>query len=238
MPRAPRKDDRGVPDPAVRWGKNYDIFNQFAQTPERIRAALAGYYGCSSFVDAQIGIVLKALQTAGIADRTIVVLLADHGFHLGEHGCWSKYTLFEQSTRVPLIVRVPGAGGNGKACDGIVELVDLLPTLAELWKVKAPANLEGLSFDPLLDKPGTPWKSGAFCTLRMGATVGRAVRAKRYRYTEWAGRGRKPDAFELYDLQADPWEQHNLAGEGDHARTRTRLAALLKQGHKAALPGS
>ena len=236
MPHAPRKDDRGVPDVAVRHGKNFDIFNQFEQTPGRIRAALAGYYGCSSFVDAQIGIVLKALQTAGIADRTIVVLLSDHGFHLGEHGCWSKYTVFEQSTRVPLIVRVPGAKGNGRACEEIVELVDLLPTLAELWKIKAPGNLEGLSFAPLLERPETPWKSAAFCTVPLGG-LGRAVRTKRYRYTEWARPGRKPDAVELYDLQSDSWEQHNLAGQADHAQTQARLAALLKEGYTSALPG-
>ena len=236
-PAAPPEADRGVPDVARRSGRNYDIFNQFEPTGERVRAALAGYYGCSSFVDAQIGIVLDALARAGIAERTIVVMFSDHGFHLGEHGCWSKYTLFEQSTRVPLIVRLPGAPANGQVCDGIVELIDVLPTLADLWGIARPDNFEGISLRPLLADAKRPWKAAAFSTLPMGG-MGRAVRTKRYRYTEWAKGKAKPFAVELYDLRSDPWEQHNLASDPAAAETVARLAKLLKDGWKAALPPS
>jgi uncharacterized sulfatase len=238
MPAALPDQDRNIPAVAKRNGQNFDIFNQFEQTPEKIRAALAGYYGCSSFVDAQIGIVLNALDEAGIADNTIVVVFSDHGFHLGEHGCWSKFTLFEQSTRVPLIVRVPGARANGQVCDEIVELVDVLPTLADLWNIEAPKNLEGVSFAPLLDDPAKPWKKAAFSTITLGG-LGRSVRTKRYKYAEYTRKDEdKPHAIELYDLKIDPWEQNNVAGDPKYAGKVAELSKLLATGWKAALPPS
>jgi arylsulfatase A-like enzyme len=243
MPHAPHSQDRGVPDIALKYGKNYDVFCKYEQTPERVRRAIASYYACSTFVDAQIGLILKGLEDAGLADNTIVVLVGDHGFHLGEHGCWSKYTLFEQSTHAPLIVRVPGAKANGKACDQIVEFVDLLPTFADLWSIETPKTFEGLSLAPLLQDPSRPWKKAAFTMLpAVGNGLGRSVRTRRYRYSEWRGdkslpgTRSKPVAVELYDLQADPWEQVNLADDGDLARLRTQMAELLAAGYGAALP--
>lgn len=244
MPHAPHSQDKGVPDIALRFGRNYDVFCVREQTPDRVRKAIASYYACSTFVDAQIGLILKGLDDAGLTGSTIVVLVGDHGFHLGEHGCWSKFTLFEQSTHAPLIVRIPGAKANGRSCDRIVEFVDLLPTFADLWSIETPRTFEGLSFTPLLDDPGRPWKTAAFSMLPAAVDdgLGRSVRTKRYRYTEWRrdkslpGRGSKPLAVELYDLQTDPWEQTNLAEDPACAGTRAELAALLAAGYKAALP--
>ncbi len=177
--------------------------------------------------------VLDTLEKEGLADNTIVIFFADHGFHLGEHGVWSKYTLFEQSTRVPLIVRVPGAPGNGKVCREIVELVDLLPTIGQLVDLPLPDNLEGTSCAPLLADPNRPWKKAAF-TYFGNKGQHRSVRTKRHRYSEWQHEG--TTVAELYDLQADPWETVNLADDESHAATRKELAALLRSGWRSALP--
>jgi len=240
-PEAPAEKDRGIPAVAKRLGLNYDIFNRNYKHPvssEAARRAVMAYYACSSFVDSQIGLVLEALDREGLKDSTIVIIFSDHGFQLGEHGLWSKYTLFEQSTRVPLLVRVPGAAANGAVCDQIVELVDLVPTLCELLNMSRPANLEGTSIVPLLSRPGQPWKKAAFTVCPIAGYVGRSVRTKRWRYAEWQSKKTDASEIELYDLKADPWEQNNLADDPERAKQVARLAALLKGGWRAALPGS
>ncbi len=240
LPPAPPEQDRGVPAVARRFGRNYDIFSSFEPTEARVRQALVAYYACVSFVDAQIGVVLRALDEAGLAGSTIVVVLADHGFHLGEHGCWSKSTLFEQSTRVPLLVRVPGAPANGRECGAIVELVDLVPTVCDWWRVPAPRRLEGRSFAPLLQSPERPWKKAAFALCPIENVLGRSVRTRRYRYAEWRGRrttsGEFVSAVELYDLHEDPWEQNNLAGDPGQREIAARHFGLLRR-HLEAWPG-
>ena len=240
-PAAPPEKDRGIPAVAKRFGRNYDIFNGAYRKPvtaEAARRAVHAYYACASFVDAQVGLVLDALDRTGLARRTIVVILSDHGFNLGEHGCWSKYALFEQSTRVPLLVRVPGLADGGAVCDGITELVDLVPTLCDLLGLSTPANLEGTSLVPLLARPDRPWKKAAFTILKLGATAtGRSARTKRYRYAEWMLKDGTVEK-ELYDLASDRWEQTNLAGDARHAARCQEMAALLKAGWKAARPSA
>jgi uncharacterized sulfatase len=231
-PNAPAARDRDVPDVAKRFGRNYDIFNSTFEGPvtdEAARQAIGAYYACVSFIDAQIGIVLAALDDAGLRDDTIVMIVSDHGFHLGEHGLWSKYTLFEQSTRVPLLVRVPGVT-TGATCDEIVELVDLLPTLCELLVIPPPDNLEGTSFVPLLSDPRQPWKLAAFTVCALANHIGRSVRTKRWRYADWQSEKTSIRQFELYDLDNDPWEQNNLALDPGHRNQRTILANLLQRG--------
>ena len=236
LPPAPVADDRSVPPVARRFDRNFDLFDLYEQTPERVRRALAAYYACVNFVDTQIGIVLEELESTGLADDTIVIFCADHGFHLGEHGLWSKVTLFEQSTRVPLIVRVPGAAANGRPCAAIVELVDVVPTLVDLWKVRLPdgsPDLEGTSFAPLLARPDQPWKRAAFSVCqRSRSLLGRSARTRRYRYSQWGNHA----AFELYDLAEDPWEQTNLVDDPEYAGVRRELAELLLSGYTDALP--
>ena len=233
-PRAPEQRDRGIPPIARRFGRNFDLFQTTERTPERERRALAAYYACVSFIDAQLGIVLDALDAAGLRESTVVAVLGDHGFHLGEHGLWSKVTLFEQATRVPLLLRVPGARANGQSSAAIVELADLVPSLAELFDLSVPQAVEGLSFAPLLDAPERPWKRAAFALCKMTQSTGRAVRTARYRYSEWP----TPMglAQELYDLEADPWEHLNLAGDPQHQRLLAEHAQLLAAGWRAALP--
>ncbi len=232
-PPAPRELDRDIPPIAIRFGANYDLFKS-VPTPELVRKAIASYYACVSFADAQIGIVLDALEAAGLAESTAVVILADHGFHLGEHGLWSKVTLFEQAIRVPLLVRLPGAAGQGATCRQIVELVDLVPTVCDLWSIPAPQPLEGTSLAPLLQDPTRRWKRAAFAVCKQHASLGRSVRTRRYRWSEWRGpHGPQP---ELYDLQRDPFEQVNLAADPAHQAVARQLGSLLRAGWRAALP--
>ncbi len=228
-PPAPPGKDRNVPPLATNFGRSHDIY----PTPEQAREVIAAYYACVTFLDAQLGLVLDTLEETGLADNTIVVFFADHGFHLGEHGVWSKYTLLEPTTRVPLIVRVPGAPGNGSTCRELVELVDLVPTLGELAGLDLPDNLEGTSLVPLLIDPSRPWKKAAF--TEWGDTgERRSMRTGRYRYNEQLYGGEL--IVELYDHEADPWETVNLADDPAHAGARKELAELLHAGWKAALP--
>jgi iduronate 2-sulfatase len=196
---------------------------------DKLRLFKRAYFASVSFVDSQVGRVLDELERLGLADHTIVVVWGDHGWMLGEHGQWQKMCLFEESVRVPLIIYVPGAKGNGKVSPRTVELVDLYPTLADLCGLQPPANLEGTSLRPLLVKPkDSSWKAPAYTqvTRAKEKSMGRSVRTERWRYTEW-DRGEK--GVELYDHDHDPHEWHNLAREPKYAGTVEEMKGLLRQ---------
>ena len=123
------------------------------------RTLLHGYYACVSYVDAQIGKMIKAIDEAGIRDHTIIIVWGDHGWHLGEMGIWGKATNYEIATRVPLIIWTPTMEARGRKTDALVELIDMYPTLCELADLPLPKHLEGQSFVPLLDDPNQVWKS-------------------------------------------------------------------------------
>ncbi|WP_168566685.1 sulfatase [Crateriforma spongiae] len=239
---ATRNRDYLVPDVARRGGKNYDIFNglypEYGPTNQRQREAVAAYYACSSYVDASIGVLLNKLVETGLDQNTIIVFFADHGFQLGEHGCWSKFTLFEQSTRVPMIVVVPGMKHAGDRCGQIVELVDVLPTLCDLWEIPKDSRFEGDSFVPLLASPDRPWKTAAYSCITLGG-LGRSVRTKDYRYAEYhrdvapPTETSDPHAVELYDMRSDPWEQNNLAGRPAFESVQQQMRDLLISGTKS-----
>lgn len=129
---------------------------------ELSRTLKHAYLASTSYVDAQIGLLLTALKETGLSDNTIVIVWGDHGWHLGDMGVWGKATNYEIATRVPLVIRAPGMKVRGHATDALVELVDIFPTLCELAGVPGPGNLEGHSFVPLLDNPDRPWKKAAF----------------------------------------------------------------------------
>jgi len=229
-PPAPVESLRGFPYIQRATGGNPDIFMKGQPTLKQAKEAIAAYYACVSFVDDNVGMVLDALEKEGLAGNTIVVFLGDHGFHLGDHGCWSKYSMLEATRRVPLIVRVPGMPANGKVCRQFVEFVDLVPTLGELVKLDLPENLEGTSFVPLLADPEQSWKQAVFMVDGDG---GQMVRTRKYSYLELK---KGPVRTALYDLEKDPWETVNLADEPAYAEARGEMADLLRQGWRAALP--
>ncbi len=206
----------------------------FDVAPDQARECKRAYYAAISFVDAQIGRLLDAVDRLGLRENTIIVFWSDHGYHLGEHGLWFKQSCFEESARVPLIISVPGQKTAGQASLRPVELVDLYPTLAELAGLTPPEHLEGFSLRPLIDDPKAPWSHPAFTQVQRGADPGHSVRTERWRYTEW-GFGAKGQ--ELYDHDDDPHELHNLAGDAEHADVVTRMKALLKQAHPAPVQG-
>jgi uncharacterized sulfatase len=192
--------------------------------PQAGREFRRAYWACISFMDAQLGKVLGALERLRLAENTLVVFWGDNGLHLGEHGWWNKVTLFERSARIPLVMAGPGVK-RGAVCPRTVELLDLYPTLAQTCGLAAPPGLEGRSLAPLLDDPGAAWSKPAFTVVTRGKALGRSVRTERYRYTEW-DEGRQ--GAELYDHARDPAEYRNLAGEARHAQTVAQLRGLLR----------
>jgi len=125
------------------------------------RELLHAYYASVSYVDANIGKMVAALEEAGVRDDTIIVVWGDHGWHLGEMGIWGKASNYEIATRVPLLVSAPEMKARGKSTQALVELVDIYPTLCELAGLAAPAHIAGRSFAPLLDDPQLEWKDFA-----------------------------------------------------------------------------
>jgi iduronate 2-sulfatase len=195
----------------------------FGLEEAELRRSLVGYYAATTFMDAQVGRVLAALDRLGLTGNTVVVFLGDHGFHLGEHGLWTKRSLFEESARAPLVIAAPGLG-RGVVRD-VVEFVDILPTLADLAELSPPPGLEGRSLEPLLADPSQPGKGTAFTEVRRPGFFGHSVRTKRWRYTEW-DYGDK--GIELYDHDNDPHEFRNLAREAHLAARIGELRSLLR----------
>jgi iduronate 2-sulfatase len=201
--------------------------NQFGNfTDQERREYMRSYYACITFMDAQVGKVLDALDRLELWERTIVIFFGDHGFHLGERGWWNKSTVFDLSARAPLIVWAPQMKAPDRSSARLVEFVDIYPTVTELCRLKAPPALEGRSFVPLLHDPAAPWKEAAFTQVQRGQIAGYSVRTERWRYTEW-DRGNK--GIELYDHQNDPGEWRNLADETQHAAVMKQLSAVLRK---------
>lgn len=191
-------------------------------TADQLREFVRGYYASMSFVDAQVGRLLEALQKNGVADNTIVVFMSDHGYNLGEHNHWEKMVLWRESTRVPLVIYAPKAKGNGKASTKLVELLDVYPTLADLAGLPPPKGVEGHSLRPLFNDPNAAsWDYPA--RTQVGENL--SVRFENWRYSEWGKGG--VNGAELYDLKADPSESHNIAADPRNAAVVAKLKAML-----------
>jgi iduronate 2-sulfatase len=199
------------------WGE----LRQYADVPDRgpvsddmARTLIHGYHAATSFMDAQLGRVLDALEKEGLAENTIVLLWGDHGWHLGDHGQWSKHTNYEEAARIPLIL-VAGKSSAGQVVKSFVETVDIYPTLCELAGIPAPAGLDGKSFAAVVRDPATPTKDHILHVFPRGDRIGRAVRTTRYRLVEWKAAGAPADSavLELYDYETDPGETKNIAAE-------------------------
>lgn len=223
LPKEPANDLADIPKDALwtnppHWGvKELDL-----------RKLKQAYYASVTFMDAQLGRVLDALERLKLEENTIIVFWSDHGYNLGEHGQWMKQTLFEKSAKAPLIIAVPGYK-KGQNSERTVELLDIYPTLADLCNYQPSQKLEGKSLKPLLENPKAVWNRPAYTQVSGGKNRdGRSVRTERYRYTEWSkGKAGK----ELYDHDKDPGEITNLADKKGYETIQQYLAKLLHKQH-------
>ncbi|MEM9588376.1 MAG: sulfatase/phosphatase domain-containing protein, partial [Planctomycetota bacterium] len=238
----------GVPYAASNWGelKAYPDIEpgQDPLSPAKSRELIHGYYACVSYMDAQVGKVLRALQKNQQRKNTIVLLWGDHGWYLGDFGDWCKHSNYEVATRVPLIVSPPekfdvqrGAGSNA-----MVEFVDIFPTLTELAGLPTPSHCQGDSMMPLLSRPDRPWKEAAFSQYKKtkkgsGSMLGTSVRTKQFRYTEWRStRSNDLDAIELVDFANDPKAMRNVASDPIYADQLEKLSELADQSGSGVRP--
>ena len=192
------------------------------------RDAIRAYYASISFLDAQIGRLLDALDRLELAHNTTLVFWADHGYNLGEHGQWMKQSLFEPAARVPLFIGGAGVEARGRVCLRTTEHLDLYPTVAELCGLQKPSHLQGRSLAPLLKDPNGPWDYPAVTQLNPPAAKqvrGYSIRTERYRYTFW---NEGNNGEEMYDYEKDPRELHNLAGDATMAPLKGKLRARLE----------
>lgn len=219
LPDSPLADLKDLPE-------NFLNINDYAVAPTQAdvietnmeRALTHAYLASISFVDDCVGIVLNALKNSPHADNTIIVLWSDHGFHLGEKQHWAKRTLWEESTRVPMIIAGPGIS-PGQATPEAVSLLDIYPTLVALTGIPALDHLEGISLQPQLDDPATPRTHPAIISSYFG---NHAIRTRDWRFIRY-----RDGAEELYDHRTDPDEFHNLANDPEHQAVCTRLAQWL-----------
>jgi uncharacterized sulfatase len=211
----------------------YNSLNaNFGMTEQQHREAIRGHFAAISFVDAQVGRLLDAVQRMGVADNTTIVFWADHGFMIGEHGQWEKTMLFDPSVQVPLFFAGAGVTAKGRACRRTVEHLNIFPTLAEMCRLEGtPRTLHGRSMVPLLANPGAPWEHPAISQvarrIASGPIMGYSLRNERYRYTMWGDGAAQGE--EVYDYDSDPREVKNLANAPGFAELKRKLRGQLDQ---------
>lgn len=223
-----------------------DVPDQGPLSPELIARLRHGFYAAVSHLDAMVGRVLEALDANGLADRTIVVFMPDHGIHMGEQGLWSKGTLFELDVNVPLIVRYPGQNHRGTATRALTESIDMHPTVIDLAGLPQRSDLEGTSLRPVLEDPACPWKRAAFSQRarfaqqgdRTPQTMQISIRTDRWRLSEWIDwETKEPFETELYDYSQEAVETVNVAGNPENSELISDLRRQLNAGWKVAMPG-
>ncbi|MFZ5829118.1 MAG: sulfatase [Planctomycetota bacterium] len=225
---------KNAPDFAAKSGDDFYWYGNVPTdrkiTPEFGRQCLQGYLAAISYIDAQVGKLLDAVDQLGLRDSTIIVLWGDHGYYMGEHSWWGgKHNNYEGATRAPLIVSVPGMKHAGGHTKGLVEFVDIYPTLVELAGLPLTEGLDGESFKPLLENPAQRWEHAAFSEYPKGGFQGTAMRTPRYRYVEWKDKKGSVVARELYDHQSDPQENENVAAKPEYAATVAELARQMTE---------
>jgi len=203
-------------------------FNKFTEQDKR--EFLRSYYACSSFMDAQVGKLLNALEETDQLENTLIVFFGDHGYHLGEHNWWNKVTIFEQGTSAPFILAGPVIEKKGVRSNAMFEFIDIYPTLAQILNLKnTPDYLEGKSFANVIHDPSLPFRSEVRAVVNRGKMLGRTVKNQNWRYTEW-DEGKK--GSELYDQINDPIEYNNLAENPEYGDVIAKMKALLYQNHQ------
>jgi iduronate 2-sulfatase len=226
--KLPMPQTHGDPEGAPPYANKFPLLelNQYKPVPNQppltedlIRTLIHGYYAALSYMDAQVGRVLDELDRLDFDGNTVIVLWGDHGYHLGDHGVWTKHTNFEQANRIPLLIVAPGVTRPGSSTRALVETVDVYPTLAELAGLpapKGPQTIDGRSLVPVLKDPSHSIRDHAYHAYpRRQKLLGRAIRTERYRLVEWKEFGAEPETaeYELYDYREDPLETKNWARE-------------------------
>ena len=217
LPKAPLSDLEDLPP---NFNRRLNIEPTHAEVQEKgdWRGMVHAYLACVSFADMCVGTVMEGLNNGPNQENTIVVLWSDHGFHLGEKQHWAKRTLWEESTRTPLIIAGPGIGAAGD-CREAVSLLDIYPTLIELCGLPENPQLDGISLMPQLKNAQAPRKEPVISTSYY---ENHAIRTKHWRYIRYAD-----GAEELYDHRSDPDEFTNLAKHPEHSEIRRSLAKWL-----------
>ncbi len=224
-----------------------DIPNDGKLNIEKVKELRHGYYACVSYMDAQVGQLLNELERLHLTDDTIIVLVGDHGFHLGEQGLWTKANNYELSARVPLIISHNDLPYKNITSPALVELVDIYPTLAGLCSIEVSPDREGTSMIPLFSNPIQEWKKAAFTQWPRayknarhkgkGDIMGYSVRTQSFRYVEWReNKTKKTVAQELYDHRTDPNETINVAAVDEFKHVIKEHGKLLKNNWKGSLP--
>ena len=219
--------------------KAYQDISDYPPFSEEKTLELTRAYAANvSYIDALVGRILDQLDALNLTENTVIVFWGDHGFHLGEHGLWRKNTLFEDSVRSPLIVRMPKQIHTGATTDALVELIDIYPTLCDACQLPIPTEVEGISMVPVIEEPTRQWKAAAFSQLvrvsNNTAVNGYSMRTGQYRYTEWGNNGEH--GRELYDYDADPNETVNIVNLPENKALVSHLSEQLHAGWQAALP--
>lgn len=199
----------------------YSVPEKGLVSEDMAKKLIHGYYACVSYVDAQLGLIMNELKSTGLDKNTVVVLIGDHGWNLGNHQLWNKHCNFETSLRTPLIVKVPGVAGQ--RIDKIVEFVDIFPTITELTSVPSPETLNGESLLPLLKKESRQ-KDFAIAQWGKGLTLVK----DNYFYTEWFDNDDNITDRMLFDHQTDPNELNNLAEKPEYTELVSELSTTLK----------
>ncbi|NND95883.1 MAG: sulfatase [Pirellulaceae bacterium] len=226
-----------VPDDAVHTSGELRAYAGIPPTGqvdrETARHLIHGYYACVSFIDAQIGRLLRTLDQSGLGNNTIIVLWGDHGWQLGEHSMWNKHSCFETSMLTPLMISAPGITGGTKAT-GLTEFIDIYPTLCDLARIEIPDHVEGKSLLPLLRDPSQPGKPFAIGRYRSGDTI----RSDQFRFSQYRGnRGLgSVSGTMLFNHRQDPDENQNVVANPVNESTVELLARELhaRKGKNAA----
>lgn len=216
-----------IPVPAQ---KTIHAHDSLALSDQTIRESVLAYLATISFLDAQVGRVMDAIDALGQRENTIILFASDHGFHMGEHLHFQKTTLFEESARVPLIISVPGMEHPGQESDAMVEIVDFYPTLSELAGLPAPVKIAGISLVPILKDPNATVRESALTQIKN--LKGYSIRTDRFRYTRWAEGGK--DMIELYDWNKDADEMVNQANNPEYEAQLKALNMLWEKRVKQA----
>ncbi|MHC4993417.1 MAG: sulfatase [Planctomycetota bacterium] len=206
LPEKVSGDWDDIPKPGI----NYKTSVNMKMDIRKQKKAVGGYYASVAYMDAQVGVVLDALEDAGLADNTIVIFTSDHGYHLGEHDFWAKVSLRDESSGVPLIIAVPGK--EPAVCDSFVELLDLYPTVASLCGLPAQDRLQGKDISKMLDDPTHKVRDAAFSVAPL--RKGFLLREDQYAYIQYGEDA--AGGIELFDMHADPKQYTNLAKSPRH----------------------